>query len=173
MPREDHHGHLHYVFHGGSEGMIIRDMLAKDVSAVVKIDAGSFAYPWKASEFNKRIRQKKQSLMVAVENGIVGYMVCECSEKSVGLVRMAVAEGSRRNGIGREMIELLASGLTIHHRNKLTVSVRESNLGCQLFLKKLDFSAVRIIKGHYSDSGEDAYRMVRYFTADIEMAARI
>ena len=37
--------------------------------------------------------------------------------------------------------------------------VRETNLPAQLFFHKQDFRAVRVLRGFYGDSGEDAFLM--------------
>jgi ribosomal-protein-alanine N-acetyltransferase len=41
----------------------------------------------------------------------------------------------------------------------VTLAVRESNLGAQLFFRMRGFRAVKVLRNYYEDSGEDAYLM--------------
>ena len=57
------------------------------------------------------------------------------------------------------MVERLVSKLSGHHRTRITLKVRESNLSAQLFFRQQGFRAVRVLRSLYEDSGEDAYLM--------------
>jgi ribosomal-protein-alanine N-acetyltransferase len=45
----------------------------------------------------------------------------------------------------------------------VVLEVRETNLGAQIFYRRLGFRAQRVAKGFYRDRGEDGYIMERYF----------
>lgn len=76
-------------------------------------------------------------------------------------MNFAVHPGHRRQGIGSQMIDKLASKLSQDRRNEVTLAVRESNLAAQLFFKANGFLASGVIHGHYGDSDEDAYCFFR------------
>lgn len=44
-------------------------------------------------------------------------------------------------------------------RKRLVFEVRETNLAAQLFLRRHDFRATRVLRNAYDDTREDAYRM--------------
>ena len=54
---------------------------------------------------------------------------------------------------------------TSHRRTRITLAVRERNLFAQLFFRSQGFRAVRVLRGYYEDSGEDAFLM-QYQLAD-------
>ena len=57
------------------------------------------------------------------------------------------------------MIGKLISKLSSHRRTRITLEVRETNLVAQLFFRKMEFRAVRVLRSFYEDSGEDAFLM--------------
>jgi ribosomal-protein-alanine N-acetyltransferase len=57
------------------------------------------------------------------------------------------------------MIAKLVGKLSNQRRNRIALSVRETNLTAQLFFRVTGFRAVEVIREHYLDTGEDAYLM--------------
>ena len=84
------------------------------------------------------------------------------------ILNMAVHSKYQRFGIGSQVIKkwLKAKiGKQLNHQPEITikrlvVDVRESNQVAQSFFKKNDFQAIKVLRGFFKDSGEDAYRMV-------------
>ena len=65
------------------------------------------------------------------------------------------------------MVSKLISKLSSHRRTKITLEVRETNLTAQLFFSRQNFKAVRVLRGYYEDSGEDAFLMQYRFSDDV------
>jgi ribosomal-protein-alanine N-acetyltransferase len=63
------------------------------------------------------------------------------------------------------MVAKLIGKLSSHRRTKITLAVRETNLPAQLFFRSQEFKAVKVLRGYYEDSGEDAFLM-QYRIAD-------
>ncbi len=57
------------------------------------------------------------------------------------------------------MVGKLVSKLSSHRRTRITLEVRETNLAAQLFFRKQEFKAMRVLRAFYEDSGEDAFLM--------------
>src|SRR5205823_12333408 len=74
--------------------------------------------------------------------------------------------GCRRLGVGAEMVQKLSSKLSSRRRTRITLEVRETKLGAQLFFSKQSFRAVRVLRNYYEDSGEDAFLMQYRFADD-------
>jgi ribosomal-protein-alanine N-acetyltransferase len=61
--------------------------------------------------------------------------------------------------VGTQMVLRLIDKLSQQRRQEIMLDLRESNLEAQLFFRKQGFRAVRIVRGHYDDTSEDAYIM--------------
>ena len=60
----------------------------------------------------------------------------------------------------------LISKLSSHRRTRITLEVRETNLPAQLFFRAQGFRALRVLRGYYEDSGEDAFLMQYHLAGD-------
>lgn len=147
----------------------VRWMVRSDLPDVLEIERDSFAFYWTEEHFFTALRRRNCIGMVA-EQAVggsksegqwrrVGFMVYELERDKLVIANFAVRPGFRRFGIGRSMIAKLVGKLSSHRRRSIAVHVRESNLGAHLFFKMTGFQALRVIRDHYEDSGEDAYLM--------------
>ena len=145
----------------------IRWMIRRDMAEVLKIEVASFEYVWTEEDFLRCLRQRNCIGMVAeVNDRIVGFMIYELHKGRLHVLNFAVAPNFRRRGIGRMMVKKLIGKLSTHRRSKMTLAVRERNLTAQLFFRRQDFKAIRVLRDYYEDSGEDAFLME--FLADEE-----
>ena len=138
----------------------IRWMIRLDIPAVGRIEAASDAFAWSAADFVAYLRQRQCIGMVAeVGARVVGFMIYDLERTRFHLRKLAVDPDFRRRKIGAQMIERLKGKLTNHRRRSIDVLVRERNLDSQRFFRCLGFTAHRVLRGHFDDSGEDAYQM--------------
>ena len=144
----------------------IRWMIRRDMPEVLKIEHESFEFNWTEEDFLACLRQRNCIGMVAEhENRVVGFMIYELHKSKLHILNFAVSPAQRRAGIGGQMVAKLISKLSSHRRTRITLEVRETNLIAQLFFRKQEFRAVRVLRGFYEDSGEDAFLM-QYKLAD-------
>ncbi len=138
----------------------IRWMIRRDMSEVLQTEQESFTYPWTEDDFLHCLRQRNCIGMVAEQGDrVVGYVIYELHKTKLHVLNLAVHPGSRRQSVGAHMVQKLMSKLSSHRRSRITLDVRESNLAAQLFFRRLGFLAVRVLRGYYEDTGEDAYVM--------------
>lgn len=138
----------------------IRWMIRRDMPEVLAIEHGSFEYPWCEEEFLRVLRQRNCIGMVAeLGERIVGYMIYELHRNRITVLDFATHPEFRRQGIGRQMVAKLVGKLSSQRRNRIVVSLRETNLPAQLFFRIVGYRAVEVLREHYQDSGEDAYCM--------------
>ncbi len=150
----------------------IRWMIRRDMPSVLAIEEASFEFPWSEEEFIRCLRQRNCIGMVAEQDDeVVGFMIYELHKNRLHLLNFSVAPGRRRSTIGTSMIDKLSSKLSQDRRNRITLEVRETNLGAQLFFKQLGFRAVSVLRDFYEDTTEDAYLMQYRYRAQIEEAA--
>jgi [ribosomal protein S18]-alanine N-acetyltransferase len=150
----------------------IRWMIRRDMPSVLAIEEASFEFPWSEEEFIRCLRQRNCIGMVAEQDDeVVGFMIYELHKNRLHLLNFSVAPKCRRSAIGTSMIQKLSSKLSHERRNRITLEVRETNLGAQLFFKHLGFRAISVLRDFYEDTTEDAYLMqFRYRPTANELA---
>jgi [ribosomal protein S18]-alanine N-acetyltransferase len=138
----------------------IRWMIRRDMPEVLRAEQESFDYSWTEDDFLRCLRQRNCIGMVAeLDDRVVGFMIYELHKTKLHVLNFAVDPAWRRVGVGTQMVTKLIGKLSSHRRTKITLAVRESNLGAQLFFRGQAFQASRVLRGYYEDSGEDAYLM--------------
>jgi ribosomal-protein-alanine N-acetyltransferase len=138
----------------------IRWMIRRDMAEVLQAEQQSFDYSWTEEDFLRCLRQRNCIGMVAEhDEKVVGFMIYELHKTRLHILNFAVAPQYRRLGIGRQMVSKLIGKLSSHRRTRITLAVRETNLVAQLFFRSMTFRAVKVLRGYYEDSGEDAFLM--------------
>jgi ribosomal-protein-alanine N-acetyltransferase len=134
---------------------------------VLLTEQQSFEFAWTEEDFLRCLRQRNCIGMVAEQGEkVVGFMIYELHKAKLHILNFAVHPACRRSGVGSQMVAKLISKLSSHRRTRITLEVRESNLGAQLFFSRQGFRATRVLRGYYEDSGEDAYLMEYRFADD-------
>lgn len=138
----------------------IRWMIRRDMPEVLRIEEESYDYPWSEEDFLRCLRQRNCIGMVAeLGEKVVGFMIYELHKSKLHILNFAVHPDFRRQHIGVQMIQKLVSKLSSHRRTCITLEVRETNLTSQIFFRDAGFRAMRVLRGFYEDTGEDAYLM--------------
>jgi ribosomal-protein-alanine N-acetyltransferase len=138
----------------------IRWMIRRDMQEVLQTEQASFEFAWSEEDFLRCLRQRNCIGMVAEQGErVVGFMIYELHKTKLHILNFAVHPNHRRTGVGSQMIAKLISKLSSHRRTRITLEVRETNLYAQLFFRSQGFRAVRVLRGYYEDSGEDAFLM--------------
>lgn len=138
----------------------IRWMIRRDMAEVLQTEQESFLQPWTEEDFLHCLRQRNCIGMVAEQNErVVGYVIYELHKNKLHVLNLAVHPLVRRQHIGAQMVQKLMTKLSSHRRSRITLEVRESNLPAQMFFRSLDFKAVKVLRGYYEDTAEDAYVM--------------
>jgi [ribosomal protein S18]-alanine N-acetyltransferase len=141
-------------------GVHIRWMIRRDMPQVMRTERASFEYSWTEDDFLRCLRQRNCIGMVAEEDDMVaGFMIYELHKTRLNVLNFAVHPAVRRMGIGGLLIAKLEYKLVSHHRQKITLAVRERNLAAQMFFRSHGFQATKLLRNYYEDSGEDAYHM--------------
>lgn len=150
----------------------IRWMIRRDLPECVAIERHSFAGDvWEEKDFLRCLRERNCIGMVAeLGETVVGYMIYELHEGRLHLHNLAVHPDWRRRGVGRCLMAKLASKLSSHHRTRITLRCRESNLQDQQFFAACGFRAVKVHRQWFADTGEDAYCFEFRVPAEVQAA---
>lgn len=140
-------------------GVEIRWMIRRDLAEVLDIELRSFHFAWTEPEFIACLKQRNCIGMVAEHDGqIVGFMIYELLKSELHVLNFAVHPECRRQGVGSAMVEKLINKLSQQRRHVLSLEVRETNLAAQMFFRSCGLLAVDVLRDHYEESPEDAYR---------------
>src|SRR3989441_10876356 len=138
----------------------IRWMIRRDMPEVLQIEQLSFEFAWTEEDCLRCLRQRNCIGMVGEQGEkVVGFMIYELHKSKLHILNFAVHPSWRRSGVGGQMVAKLISKLSSHRRTRITLEVRETNLPAQLFFRKQEFKATRVLRAYYEDSGEDAFLM--------------
>lgn len=145
----------------------IRWMIRKDMPEVLRIEEESFDHPWSEQTILDVLRQRNCIAMLIQHkdettghNEIAGFMIYELHKTRLHLLDLAIARKHRRKGLGTQLMQKLVGKLSAVRRSSLVVEVCERNMTAQMFFRELGFKAVRVIRGHYEITNEDAYQFV-------------
>lgn len=143
----------------------IRNMTVDDVYEVSEIEKATFYIPWTEADFKKEMTENKLAIYkVAVLDGkIVGYCGMWHVVTEGHITNVAVLEDYRGKGIGDMLISSLIDEGIKKEMIGITLEVRISNIKAQRLYSKYGFKPEGFRKKYYSDTGEDAVIMWKYF----------
>ncbi len=109
------------------------------------------------------IRNKYAEKRAAGENGesIVGYCILYGAGDEGEIVRVAVAEEARRQGVGTRLLEELLTSAGQQGVRRIFLEVRKSNASAIRLYEKHGFVPCGMRRNFYRDPAEDALCMVR------------
>lgn len=89
------------------------------------------------------------------EKLLMGYIIATDIADESELLRIAVADKFKRQGVGAKLMDSYKEDLK-KHCDKFFLEVRASNEGAKGLYEKLGYKAINIRKNYYSDPKEDA-----------------
>lgn len=137
-----------------------RWMQTKDLDSVTSIELKNNEFYITKEELITLLRRKSVVAIVAIDNDkVIGFIVCELMNRRIQILDMAVHHAYQLKGVGTLLIDKLKEKLSPKKRTKISIEVRETNLGLQLFLQKKEFLGIEVLKDYYPDTHEDAFVM--------------
>ena len=142
--------------------LTIRKMRLEDIENIAALEAEVFTDAWSGRALEETYAQTQTLNLVAYEDGrLIGYLILYYVLEEGEIARIAVAPGSRRQGVGgRLLLELedlcLDNGIT-----RLMLEVRESNLTAISFYEEYGFEQDGVRRNFYADPREDGVLMSR------------
>ena len=124
------------------------------VAAVAALEKQFFSEPWDEASVRSELTNKLALWLVAVEDGeLAGYVGSQTVLQEADMMNIAVAEGFRRRGIARNLVEELIRQLDAY---QLTLEVRVSNAPAIAVYESMGFQQVGLRKNYYRKPKEDA-----------------
>lgn len=134
-------------------------MTRKHLPQVLYIE-NNYIDPWNAEDFRILLSSDVNLYIAEINDEISGYIAYGLENHVATILNIAVHPDKLRNKIGSNIIYELIKESKIRNINRIRALVPEENLIAQLFLKKLGFEAVDIIKIVREDIEYINYKMV-------------
>lgn len=138
----------------------IRRMLHTDIPRVMEIDRESFPKPWQESAYQAEISNPAGHYLVAeIAGKIAGYIGAWIVEDEAHITTIGVDPAYRRRHVGERLLSTALEEAQRRNVERVSLEVRESNLGAQRLYQKYGFTNVGRRKAYYVDNDEDALVM--------------
>lgn len=141
--------------------MLIRNMTAEDIPAVVEIEKECFSLPWSEKSFAESIAREDTIFLVCVDktDTITGYIGMYVSFDEASITNVAVASQFRKKGCGELLVIAAKEAAKTAGAESIFLEVRVSNVPAISLYKKQGFENLGIRKKFYEHPVEDAIIM--------------
>ena len=139
----------------------IRQMLVKDLDAVVLIEREVFLFPWTKGNFGDSISSGYYCYVLEMGNHIFGYGVMTIGADEAHILTLSVASEWQREGWGEKLLHYFISFSKENQACSIFLEVRKSNHGAAKLYEQIGFRQVGTRVGYYPAMGgrEDAIVM--------------
>ncbi|MAV25739.1 MAG: hypothetical protein CMQ05_06415 [Gammaproteobacteria bacterium] len=128
-------------------------------------------WSWKPSRILAMIEHPESVVLMArTRLEIAGFAIMEFHEEHAHLNLLAVKPHQQRKGVGKALLEWLATSARVGGIARIELEVRADNGEAISFYESIDFRRDKVLKGYYQGK-RDALRMVRHLMTP-EMAAQ-
>ncbi len=128
---------------------------AAEVAEILREARG--AASWSAEALRETMKLPGVAAFVSERNGaITGIVVGRQVLDEAEILNLAVAQGTRRQGVGRALVEHILQRFAERQVSRVFLEVRESNAGAITFYRGLGFQAIATRRDYYQDPKESA-----------------
>ena len=146
--------------------LIVRPMVAADLSEVLDIEREAFTDPWTEGMYRAELAriEDRRWFVAQLGEAVVGFAGLWLAEDATGLgiahlLDLAVRADLRRRGIARTLVSAAMEETVALGTEIVTLEVRPSNEAAMDLYAEAGFTPSGQRRGYYSDTGEDALIM--------------
>jgi ribosomal-protein-alanine N-acetyltransferase len=146
-----------------------------DLDAIMRLETGTFGSDaWSRGAMRSELASSHAYYLVAEPadadpasgesagmDGIAGYagLLAPQGARQADIQTIAVAEGARRGGLGRTLMQSLVTEARKRGAEEVFLEVRADNPGAQTLYLQLGFEQIAVRVGYYQPDGVDALVM--------------
>jgi len=140
-------------------------MREEHLEQIAELEKQCFSDPWSLNSITSELHNDLSLWIVAEQDGVVaGYVGSQSVLGEADMMNLAVAPGFRRQGIGRELVEVLVERLKERGAHILILEVRASNDAAIALYEALGFVQVGRRPNYYVHPKEDALILRKEWT---------
>lgn len=145
----------------------IRSMCQADIPAVAAIERSTYSFPWSDGIFRDCLLAGYTNLVLDHDGDVVGYGIMSVAASEAHLLNICVADGFRRRGIGRQLLEYMMQIARAAAAERVYLDVRPSNRPALQLYESAGFDVIGVRENYYKAHAgkEDAVILVRRFDA--------
>lgn len=143
---------------------IIERMELKDLDEVLKIENELFGLgAWSRNNYEYELTSNEFSHMFLLKhnNEVIGYLGVWIIYHAAQITTIAIAKKWQGKKLANLLIEQAIALAKFYQSENITLEVRVSNIKAQNLYHKYGFKVASVRKNYYSDTGEDAYLMMK------------
>lgn len=142
---------------------VLREATLDDLHPIMGIETSTFdTDAWSIANMLDELAGQHSWYLVAVDDAapevIVGYggLMAAPGGSQADIQTIAVSEGARRRGLGRELMAAMIAEARDRGARELFLEVRADNSGAQALYLDLGFEQISVRKKYYQPDGVDA-----------------
>jgi len=136
--------------------MIIRRITEADFPELSELDTACFSVPWGPNAFRMLLSDACEPYGAYEGDRLVGFGYILCIVDDAELLRLAVRQDCRRQGVARLLMEKLKQVARERGMTRMSLEVRESNAPAKALYGSLGFEQVGTINNYYRQPKENA-----------------
>lgn len=147
----------------------VREINENDIEKIAKMEKEVFSDAWTVKGIKDTVSQSQAFVLVAEKDqNVVGYCIVYYVLDEGEIARIAVDSSSRRQGVGRKLLDHLCLVCLEKGVFRILLDVRESNLAARTFYLNYGFAEDGIRKNFYERPKEHAVLMSKEIGAGLE-----
>ncbi len=132
----------------------------KDLDRINEIERYTSENPWSFKNFESCLHAGNSSIVLKIENEIIGYAFFSVAETDSHLLNITVSKDYQRNGYGKKILEQVVFQSKVLGATVIFLEVRVSNHKAINFYESFGFKRDAIRYNYYEgDPREDALLM--------------
>lgn len=143
---------------------LIRNATPADGFRLAELERECFTDPWSVAGLEEALALTAGTALVAETDGVVqGYVLARTAADTAEILNLAVAPGSRRQGIAMALLRQLLGTVERMGVTEVFLEVRQSNRGALMLYRELGFRVAGMRRAYYRRPVEDALVLRRAF----------
>jgi ribosomal-protein-alanine N-acetyltransferase len=136
----------------------------EDLAGVMEVDRSSFATPWTRDMYEAELKNAGTSFIAVLripECRVAAYCSYWLVVDEVHINNVAVRVEFRRRGFGRTLVEHVLHEGRRRGAARVLLEVRNGNTAARQLYESLEFTAIGVRRGYYSEPVDDALVLAR------------
>jgi ribosomal-protein-alanine N-acetyltransferase len=143
--------------------LLLRDMIAGDIDAVLSIEQQVHTHPWTRGNFSDALASGYLCKVAEQDGEAIGYAVLMPGVDDAELLDIGISAQQQRRGFGRAVLEAVLVLARELGKQRVVLEVRASNAAAIGLYREMEFTEIGLRRNYYAacDGREDAILMER------------